>query len=181
MKVLNGIFVALTIALTVFIFSFSAQTGEESAGLSGKIAHKVINILFDEYESYEEEKQQEIYHTIHLIVRKTAHFCEYGLLATLILSSVVTGILAYKNGCFTAIWQKKWCIFAVVTQIMVSVYALTDEFHQNFVEGRGPSLKDVFIDSAGGFTAIICYMLIVWCVAKYLNKKRFEQIEKEIC
>ena len=34
-------------------------------------------------------------------------------------------------------------------------FACTDEFHQSFVAGRGPSKKDVAIDSAGALFGII--------------------------
>ncbi len=162
MGILNILFVILTIMLTMFIFSMSSQTGEESGGLSKKIADVVVDILYQDYDDYDEDKQNEIMDKVHFLVRKTAHFGEYGLLATLVLSSIITGIAAYRKGLFREIWKKKCIVFAVITQIIVTVYASTDEFHQGFVEGRGPSVKDVFIDSAGGLTAIIIYSIIVY-------------------
>ena len=38
--------------------------------------------------------------------------------------------------------------------IICGVYAISDEVHQYFIEGRGPHLKDVLIDSAGAFVGI---------------------------
>jgi VanZ family protein len=35
------------------------------------------------------------------------------------------------------------------------LYAISDEIHQSFVPGRGPSIIDVFIDSTGAITGII--------------------------
>lgn len=171
MKILNAIFIALTILLSMLIFSFSSQNGEESAGLSEKITYVVIDILYDDYDRFSEEKQLEIKEIIHPIVRKTAHFGEYGLLATLILSTIATGIAAYKKGCFVSIWSKRWFVFAVITQVITSIYASTDEFHQGFVDGRGPSVKDVLIDSLGGFTAIIVYSVIVYFAIMWYNSR----------
>ena len=39
---------------------------------------------------------------------------------------------------------------------LISVgFACTDEFHQSFVDGRGPSKRDVGIDSIGAFIGIL--------------------------
>jgi VanZ family protein len=39
--------------------------------------------------------------------------------------------------------------------LMAIVFALSDEFHQYFVEGRGSSLRDVGIDSLGAGLALL--------------------------
>ena len=78
-----------------------------------------------------------------LILRKIAHIIEYAVLA----------ILSMKN--FKNQKLKVW--------IFVTFYAITDEFHQKFVPGRGPSLRDVLIDSFGAILGII----YVW---KYWHK-----------
>jgi len=45
------------------------------------------------------------------------------------------------------------------------LYAATDEFHQSFVPGRGPSVFDVlFFDNLGSITAL-------WLYEKFGNKK----------
>ena len=41
-------------------------------------------------------------------------------------------------------------------------YASLDEFHQSFVHGRGPSPKDVMIDSSGAITGIILTRIVGW-------------------
>ena len=38
--------------------------------------------------------------------------------------------------------------------LMAILFALSDEFHQSFVEGRTSSLRDVLIDSAGAAVAL---------------------------
>jgi VanZ family protein len=36
-----------------------------------------------------------------------------------------------------------------------ALYAASDEWHQSFVKGRGPSARDVLIDSAGALAACL--------------------------
>jgi VanZ family protein len=73
--------------------------------------------------------------------RKLVHFAEYGLLALL--------------------W---WRVFrshtaaerAVLAALLVSsLYAVTDEWHQSFVEGRSGNPVDWAIDTAGAATALL--------------------------
>ena len=66
----------------------------------------------------------------HMLVRKAAHFTEYGILFWLL----VRGPMA----------QRPWLAF-----MLCVVYALTDEGHQVFVPGRTASLYDVALDSTG--------------------------------
>jgi VanZ family protein len=47
-----------------------------------------------------------------------------------------------------------------IALIFCILYATSDEIHQAFVPGRGPQVKDVFIDSAGSFIGIGMYELI---------------------
>lgn len=76
-----------------------------------------------------------------LVVRKVAHFSEYALL--------------------TALW---WRAFrtkladpgALRAAVVVAVaYAVTDEIHQTFVDGRVGAAHDVLIDAAGACVAAI--------------------------
>ncbi|MCP4425990.1 MAG: VanZ family protein, partial [Chloroflexi bacterium] len=39
--------------------------------------------------------------------------------------------------------------------IITVLYAVSDEFHQTFVPGRGGRLPDVLIDALGGLTALL--------------------------
>jgi len=72
------------------------------------------------------------------LFRKMAHVVEYGFLVVFLLRAWVKT--------WNVRQPKKvllWCIF------WACLYALSDEFHQSFVPGRGPSLIDVMIDSVG--------------------------------
>lgn len=70
------------------------------------------------------------------IVKKTAHLIEYGVLATLL----------YRGLKGSKIVTKKAMCYAIIISFL---YAITDEFHQSFTPGRGPAIRDVFIDLIG--------------------------------
>ena len=72
--------------------------------------------------------------------RKIAHITEYAILTLLFFRA------SSKNLNF-----KKAISYSALFSI---TYALTDEYHQLFVFGRGGNLGDVFIDSIGVFLAV---------------------------
>jgi len=66
----------------------------------------------------------------HMLVRKAAHFTEYGILFWLLVRGPM------KERPYLAL-------------MLCVVYALTDEGHQAFVPGRTASLYDVALDGTG--------------------------------
>ena len=78
------------------------------------------------------------------LMRKSAHFISY-----LILGFLVS--YAMKNETFAAsAWKRRR-----ISLLICVAYAISDEFHQIFVPGRGPLLKDVFIDASGAAIGIV--------------------------
>ena len=84
---------------------------------------------------------EETIELLNAIVRKCAHFVEYFIFSLLVLRSLRRGRGA---------WSLKW---ALVTIGIVAGYASVDEFHQSFVPGRTPAIRDVLLDTAGGVFA----------------------------
>lgn len=76
------------------------------------------------------------------ILRKAAHMVEYGALA-LLTARALSG---------STRWNKGRVLFW--SAIFTCLYAFSDEWHQAFVPGRGPSFGDIGIDSAGAFLAL---------------------------
>jgi VanZ family protein len=76
------------------------------------------------------------------IAKKTAHVIEYAILYLLIYR-------ATKNTT-----KLKLRDIAIVSLLLLFVYAITDEFHQTFIPTRTGRLRDVFIDSGGGLMAL---------------------------
>ena len=74
--------------------------------------------------------------TLDTILRKLAHMTEFGLLALL--------------------WWRALNYRAVAAAAAIAVaYAITDEMHQSFVDGRVGSPVDVLVDSAGVALALL--------------------------
>lgn len=117
--------------LMILIFGFSAQNGEQSGGLSTAITHVIVDRILHLQTTPDEMALFEF------AVRKIAHFSEYFLLAlSLAFAFHVNGLRGKKSLFIIALW----CF----------LYACTDEYHQSFVGGRSPQLRDVLIDTCGG-------------------------------
>jgi VanZ family protein len=71
--------------------------------------------------------------------RKLAHFAEYALLAFLWWRVFVRGRAPRRA--------------AIAALLVASLYAVTDEYHQSFVEGRHATAVDWGIDTAGAALA----------------------------
>ena len=73
--------------------------------------------------------------TIDLVGRKIIHAVEYGLLCLLWWRALATKTTPSRA-------------IAIAAAIAIA-YAVSDEFHQSFIEGRRGSPVDVLIDSVG--------------------------------
>jgi hypothetical protein len=149
------------------IFGFSAAEGDESQSLSDKITVRVIEIINPDYETLDEVQQKEYFDKVSFAVRKTGHFGEYAILALLWSALFIT---------FPSVYSKRHGKFIILISVtlLCMIYAITDEYHQGFVEGRSPKAFDVGIDTAGAFCGSMFLMII--CMFADKKKKR-----KEVC
>jgi len=102
---------------------FTLSTGEFSAVNTSRIIDPILRFLIPGITSASVD-------VCHMLVRKTAHFTEYGILFWLL----IRGPMAHRP---------------YLALMLCVVYALTDEGHQVFVPGRTASLYDVALDSSG--------------------------------
>ena len=141
---------APAIAMMLFIYHFSAQPGEMSSALSYEVSYEIVEVkdqllntgLTPEQLSWQAQG-------IHYYVRKAAHITEYLLLA------IAVAFPLYVYGI------RGICLLLLSAAICVT-FAGFDEYHQSFVESRGPSLKDVGIDSIGVFAGSILVQAFCW-------------------
>lgn len=130
------------------IFYFSHQPATVSNELSSGITEKVLETIEKIIPNSDTEMDN-----VNHIIRKNAHFLIYlvlGLIVSIALKTI--GIQGYRRVGFAL--------------LICVLYAVSDEFHQYFVEGRGPQVKDVLIDSAGVIIGIGLFCLIGWVVKR---------------
>ncbi len=79
---------------------------------------------------------------------KLAHFGVFGLLATLVLRT-------------PAVWSRpRWRAWLAVGA--VSLFGITDEWHQSFTPGRAVEFADWVADTAGAVLAVVLYLRWSW-------------------
>lgn len=142
-KILRALPYITTVLIMALIFFFSSQSREASSQLSSGITRRIIEFFMQGASELEKEQCLE---ALHNIVRKCAHFILYAML----------GFSA--SGMF--IGKKRLRMWAYALAVCF-VYAITDEVHQSFVDGRGPMVSDVLLDSSGGATGAAVFILIL--------------------
>lgn len=133
------------------VFGFSSQDGDESSGLSRKVAE----IFFH---------TEEALAIAEPIIRKIAHFTEYALGAVLMYLLADTYDYTTKNK-------------FIIVLILGIWYASIDEIHQTFIPGRSGNIKDVCIDTAG-FLFGMCLTILFLNIRNKMRLNKKQKIEK---
>lgn len=125
------------------IFYFSSRTAIESSGQSGFFVELFKRLFGDNG-------------ITDFIVRKTAHCLEFTGLA--LLFNIALYVQTDKIKPYLAI-------------IFTSLYAVTDEVHQIFVEGRACQLMDWGIDTIGAILGTIGFLVIYFAIIQIKKRK----------
>lgn len=118
------------------IFYFSSRPADISSQQSGFI-RRILESIFG------------VSTTTDYIVRKLAHFSEF-----LGLSLLTNGALYFSYG-----KTRKF-----IATGASSLYAITDEVHQIFVDGRSCQLTDWLIDTAGAVTGLLIFLILYFII-----------------
>ena len=129
----------------VLIFWLSSRTSDESSQQSGVILEWLTEHFGDGFFT-------------DFIVRKSAHFLEFAGLAFLFNVSLL---------------QTKKRRMPIIAAIATSLYALSDEIHQIFVEGRSCQLSDWILDSCGGVFGTIAFLVLFILLTYAIKKKKY--------
>ena len=132
------------------IYSFPSQTGDVSGApeLQGQLSDRRNQKRNISFRQVPEQLSQEAA-GIEFYVRKAAHMTEYCLLA------ISISFPLYVYG-VRGIWLMLLAGFVCVG------FAGLDEYHQSFVDARGPSVRDVGIDSCGAMIGILLVQAFCW-------------------
>ena len=139
----------------VLIFMFSANDADTSAEQSNAITDLCIEVFVPDYEELSADEQDSLYDDLSFYVRKSAHFSEYAVLGALVF----------------------WCLYKLKDKrmrtacalVLGSLYAVSDELHQLFSDGRSCELRDVLIDSCGVLLGAL-FGLVVLLIYKKKTK-----------
>ena len=157
--------------LMYMIYSFSAQDGTTSAHLSYSVSYKAIEVCGDvlgaDFEDWEIDRLANRFQTP---VRKLAHMTEYFALA------VAVAFPLYVYG-------MRGILLLFFAGLICVGFVCGDEYHQSKVAGRGPSKRDVLIDSFGVFWGIILVRIIGWTgrstIFRPFSKKRRQNADAQ--
>lgn len=146
-------------AIMIIIFWFSSRTADTSNESSMNIADSLLTT----YETvtgvaYEEPVREERLGSINHFIRKSAHFSEYALLSC---SFMLHLLVLHKRG--------RQLVLPPV--LLSAAYAVTDEFHQTMISGRGGMLSDVLLDTCGAAAGAIIFHLILQLFRKVRKSK----------
>lgn len=144
------IYLLISIIWMGIIFYFSHQSGDISGGQSSELLIK-LGLLTKKDILLQTEKAV----MLQFIIRKLAHMTVYFILNILFIQT-------FKN-----FKIKNYCI---LSWLMTTVYAISDELHQAFIPERGPSIRDVFIDSFGALMGLAIYLIMFNLVNKIRNE-----------
>lgn len=130
-------------AVMIFIFLMSSANGETSSDISNSLLMRIIELTGLDISSH--------------FIRKAAHFSEFAALSFLL-----------SNAVFATFNTKKAALIAFP---LACLYAVTDELHQLFSDGRACSVKDMLIDSSGALLGAIIFSLIILIYIKNIERK----------
>ena len=152
-KVIRFILVLLLLVTFGMIFNFSNQDSEKSGSTSQKVTEAITKDIKSIQKLNKNEKTKVI-DKIEDVIRKIAHFSLYSLVGLLLMSLFSTYNINEKNR-------------IIPTIIIGIIYAISDEFHQNFISGRSGQVSDVFLDTLGVTVGGLFILLIIKTVKKF--------------
>ena len=143
-KFWSGFFLAAALLTAALIFYFSAQKGVDSQAVSDGLTLQVARIIRPDYAQMPVQAQQSFLEMLSTLVRKCAHFCEFALLGFNLMGHLRLRDLSMDpRACRLQSW------------LIATLYAMTDELHQLFINERSAQVLDVLIDSAGALTGAL--------------------------
>ncbi len=173
--------VIFLIAWMGLIFCFSSQTADESSRVSGNVIEIVAEKINPEFKNMSYDEKQEVIDSLQSTVRTAAHGCIYFVL----------GFFAFLT--FVSYTNQKFKIRLLLMFSISFLYAISDEIHQNFVDGRAMQLFDIGVDTLGIILALgLCSLFAVlirpiWLLIRYddpqktlvdLNNELYEKLDE---
>ena len=138
----NKKYTIIVAAIMAFIFFQSALPADLSSRESGR----VVDLLVRLFQGIMPIDRQ----TMVFIVRKGAHFAEYTILGGFLVPAVTEWMAVDKTPVPDSVRSIR-----IISWLVGTLYAVTDEVHQYFVPGRSCELRDIGIDSCGVLAGVL--------------------------
>ena len=151
---IKAILIILILLTLSFIFVQSMLPREESGKESDAVGDIVAGIVPPETKPGA---------FLQINIRKVAHFVEFALLGA-------------EAAVFVLLFKRRW-IYVYLSVLASTLVPIIDETIQIY-SGRGPSVIDVLIDTAGFLSAALIFYtvyLIIWYIRKNVNKNSQNQ------
>ncbi len=149
-KIITLIFILIWM---ISVFCLSNQTSNSSGKLSEGITEKIIK-CFHITDNMSKESSEQFLENADKVIRKLAHYSLYTLGGILILLHI-------------NLYKMKINKKIIISWLIGTTYAVTDEIHQLFILGRSGEIRDMYIDSLGVITGIII-ILIIFKIKDYI-------------
>ncbi|MBO7364414.1 MAG: VanZ family protein [Lachnospiraceae bacterium] len=149
------ILLELTLTWMAIIFILSSQQQASSEQTSGGVVRFLAD-LFRLTDGLDAEAAAVYMTGFTFFVRKMAHFTEF-----MILGGLLSGLLLT--------FPVSWLFRALTAFFIGALYAVSDEIHQYFVEGRAMQVFDMLIDAAGVATGVL---FVLGIAAMWLDAHR---------
>ncbi len=167
---MRSFFRALSIILLVlwmgFIFYMSAQPAAVSSEMSGSVIEVIAEKVYPGFEDLTSTEQGEVVESFQFVTRKTAHIITFAIL----------GFLSFLS--FLSYTKMRFYVRTFLSVALSFVYAVSDEFHQYFVNGRSCELRDVLLDTVGIIGAVLIGCLLVKFLPSLRNLATgYEEVE----
>ena len=144
----NKKYTIIVAAIMAFIFFQSALPADLSSRESGR----VVDLLVRLFQGILPIDRQ----TMVFIVRKGAHFAEYTILGGFLVPAVTEVMTVDKTPVPDSVRSIR-----IISWLVGTLYAVTDEVHQYFVPGRSCELRDIGIDSCGVLAGVLVVSLLM--------------------
>ena len=156
------VFGALALGVMIVIFIFSHQTGATSSQASNGVGKFILSLLGVTVP--EGQSPSSVVLFWGLTVRSLAHIFLFAMLG-------LFSFLAFYYGYAIRAGKTRLTLFSAAASAFLFslIYAVSDEVHQYFIEGRTSSPRDVFIDACG-FTCAIA----IACAVTLMSLPRAE-------
>lgn len=176
---MKQVFLCLTISWMCFIFYQGSRQLDESYSQSDVIVDQVMEMIETIQETFKKKPEstetnqmatltpehqvdeatlakKKFRKDIAYVIRKSAHFFEYGLLATLLAID------------FYLIKQSRSNV-VIYSLFITLLCAVGDEFYQSFI-GRGSNVRDIVIDFSGALFGIACVGVVLGLIKSLKSK-----------